>query len=317
LRQISRGTSAAGSASRSGHTVGPRRQGRGHARASPTQVKNAGARYFKLKLNGDPEHDAARLTRIGNELATLPYDHSVTLDANEAIWPTLAGLKARSSIVSDRDSALNADCNKAAVHRAADAARDHAAKSPLGGLGPPRFYHRRGRRFPTMHFRAARGARLSRHLLQILQGKSTSRSSMRPAARRMERAGGERFLRVGRGPDLSGPDSASSRTSRLGALIGRHPCRAPTATIMSMAFADTPRRGGGKPFLRPIPTSYARDGNCIRLSIHDGDLLTGSLATPGFATGVHPDWSALSPLEQPKSKNSKGAGDMTTPNASA
>jgi hypothetical protein len=35
---------------------------------------------------------------------------------------------------------------------------------------------------------------------------------------------------------------------------------------------------------------------------YDGDLLTGSLATPGFATAVHPDWSALSPLEQPKTK---------------
>ncbi len=27
--------------------------------------ENAGARYFKLKLNGDPEADAARLIRIG------------------------------------------------------------------------------------------------------------------------------------------------------------------------------------------------------------------------------------------------------------
>ena len=30
--------------------------------------ENGGARYFKLKLNGDPEHDAARLIRIGKEL---------------------------------------------------------------------------------------------------------------------------------------------------------------------------------------------------------------------------------------------------------
>ena len=45
--------------------------------------ENAGARYFKLKLNGDPAHDAARLIRIGNELATLPHDYHVTLDANE------------------------------------------------------------------------------------------------------------------------------------------------------------------------------------------------------------------------------------------
>ena len=47
---------------------------------------------------------------------------------------------------------------------------------------------------------------------------------------------------------------------------------------------------------------YAADGDKIRLSIHDGDLLTGSLVQPGFATSVHPDWSALPPLEQPKAR---------------
>src|SRR2546428_6609830 len=45
--------------------------------------ENAGARYFKLKLNGDPEYDAARLIRIGKELVTLPQEYSVTLDVNE------------------------------------------------------------------------------------------------------------------------------------------------------------------------------------------------------------------------------------------
>ena len=50
----------------------------------------------------------------------------------------------------------------------------------------------------------------------------------------------------------------------------------------------------------------------IRLSIHDGDLLTGSLTAPGFATGVHPDWATLSPLATTKSKNTAGASDMTT-----
>ena len=47
---------------------------------------------------------------------------------------------------------------------------------------------------------------------------------------------------------------------------------------------------------------YVRDGNKIRLAIHDGDLLTGSLTTSGFATAVHPDWSAMSPLERPAAK---------------
>eukprot|EP01035_Chromulina_nebulosa_P031932 gene31932-42605_t len=40
-------------------------------------TENGGSRYFKLKMNGDPEADAARLTRIGQALTTLPYDYRV------------------------------------------------------------------------------------------------------------------------------------------------------------------------------------------------------------------------------------------------
>src|SRR4029077_19742605 len=66
--------------------------------------ETAGARYFKLKLNGDPAHDADRLIRIGATLAALPYDYRVTLDANEQ-YPDLA---ARSALVERlaRDKAL-------------------------------------------------------------------------------------------------------------------------------------------------------------------------------------------------------------------
>jgi hypothetical protein len=51
------------------------------------------------------------------------------------------------------------------------------------------------------------------------------------------------------------------------------------------------------------PDLYRDDGHGVRLSIHHGDLLTGSLIATGFATGVHPDWAALSPLGQPKARN--------------
>ena len=66
-------------------------------------------------------------------------------------------------------------------------------------------------------------------------------------------------------------------------------------------FADTPA-AEAEAFLSAHPDLYIRDGNCIRLAIHEGDLETGSLTSPGFATAVHPDWSALSPLQQPKAK---------------
>ena len=63
------------------HTVGMDDKVEGEGGVADRE--NAGARYFKLKLNGDPVHDAERLTRIGSELATLPHDYRVTLDANE------------------------------------------------------------------------------------------------------------------------------------------------------------------------------------------------------------------------------------------
>jgi hypothetical protein len=66
-------------------------------------------------------------------------------------------------------------------------------------------------------------------------------------------------------------------------------------------FGDTPA-SEAESFLMAHPDLYTRNGDTIRLAIHDGDLLTGSLTSPGFATAVHPDWSALSPLQQPKAK---------------
>ena len=66
-------------------------------------------------------------------------------------------------------------------------------------------------------------------------------------------------------------------------------------------FDNTPATEA-QAFLTAHPDLYSRDGNIIQLSIHDGDLLTGSLTAPGFATSVHPDWAILAPLEQPKAK---------------
>jgi hypothetical protein len=66
-------------------------------------------------------------------------------------------------------------------------------------------------------------------------------------------------------------------------------------------FDNTPA-AEAQAFLAAHPDLYSCDGDIIRLSIHDGDLLTGSLTAPGFAASVHPDWANLSPLEQPKAK---------------
>jgi hypothetical protein len=71
-------------------------------------------------------------------------------------------------------------------------------------------------------------------------------------------------------------------------------------------FGDTPL-AEAEGFVAGHPDLYVNDGNNIRLSIHDGDLLTGSLVTAGFATSVHPDWSSLPSLEQPKARTKEQA----------
>ena len=112
------------------HTVGMDDQVEGEGGVADTH-ENAGARYFKLKLNGDPEADAARLIRIGAELATLPHDYSVTLDANEQ-YADLAALGALVERL-DRDAALKPIAEKL-LYIEQPMPRDIFRQSPLGQL---------------------------------------------------------------------------------------------------------------------------------------------------------------------------------------
>ena len=112
------------------HTVGLDDQVEGEGGVADAR-ENSGARYFKLKLNGDPEADAARLIRIGKELATLPHEYSVTLDANEQY----ADLAALSALVDrlDRDTALKPIAAKL-LYIEQPMPRDIFRQSPLGEL---------------------------------------------------------------------------------------------------------------------------------------------------------------------------------------
>ena len=66
-------------------------------------------------------------------------------------------------------------------------------------------------------------------------------------------------------------------------------------------FGETPA-AEAEAFLGAHPDLYANEGGKVRLAIHDGDLLTGSLTAPGFACAVHPNWSTMAPLDRPRTK---------------
>jgi L-alanine-DL-glutamate epimerase-like enolase superfamily enzyme len=252
--------------------------------------ENAGARYFKLKLNGDPEHDADRLTRIGRELATLPHDYRVTLDANEQY----ADLAVLSALVDrlDREAALRPITAKL-LYIEQPMPRDITRQTPLGALARRDFIVDEADdsydAFPMARALGYRG-------ISSKSCKGIYKSVINAARAAKWSAGGEKCFIAGE--DLTCQAGlAVQQDLALGALIGvTHAER--NGHHYVDGFGDTPA-AEAEAFLAAHPDLYARDGDKVRLAIHDGDLLTGSLTKPGFATSVHPDWSTMQPLAQP------------------
>jgi hypothetical protein len=257
--------------------------------------ENAGARYFKLKLNGDPVHDAERLTRIGRELATLPHDYQVTLDANEQY----ADLVALGALVDrlDRDAALRPIAAKL-LYVEQPMPRDITRQSPLGALARRDFIVDEADdsydAFPVARALGYRG-------ISSKSCKGIYKSVINATrAAKWSAAGQKCFIA---GEDLTCQAGlAVQQDLALGALIGvTHAER--NGHHYVDGFGETPA-AEAQAFLAAHPDLYAQDGHKVRLAIHNGDLLTGSLTTPGFATAVHPVWSTMSPLAQPHPKNS-------------
>jgi hypothetical protein len=276
------------------HTVGMDDRVEGEGGVADAK-ENAGARYFKLKLNGDPAHDAERLIRIGRELATLPHDYQVTLDANEQY----ADLGALGALVDrlDRDAALRPIAAKL-LYIEQPMPRDITRASPLGALARRDFIVDEADdsydAFPVARALGYRG-------ISSKSCKGIYKSVINATrAAKWSAAGQTCFIA---GEDLTCQAGlAVQQDLALGALIGvTHAER--NGHHYVDGFGDTPAAEANA-FLAAHPDLYASDGHKVRLAIHDGDLLTGSLTTPGFASAVHPVWSAMSPLVQPLPKNS-------------
>ena len=257
------------------------------------QRKNAGARYFKLKLGGDPEADAARLTRIGRELATLPFDYKVTLDGNEQY----ADLTALASLVHqlEHDSALQPIFRKL-LYIEQPMPRNVTRQSPLGEA-------LRRRRIIIDEADDSYDAWPAAHRLGYSGISSKSCKGIYKSIvnftriAKLDEDGAECFVT---GEDLTcQPGLALQQDLALGALLCLEHAERNGHHYVD-GFGETPHAEAAG-FAAAHPDLYADAGQGIRLSIHNGDLLTGSLHATGFATAVHPDWSALRPLEQPKS----------------
>jgi hypothetical protein len=274
------------------HTVGmdDKVEGKGGV-ADPAD--NAGARYFKLKLGGDPLADTARLIQIGKELGKLPYDYKVTLDANEQY----ADLTALAALVAslDRDSALRPIAAKL-LYVEQPMPREIFRQSPLGELTRRDFIIDEADdsydAFPAARALGYRG-------ISSKSCKGIYKSVLNAVRAEKWSAGGAKFFITGE--DLTCQAGLGVQQDlALGALIGvTHAERNGHHYVDGFAGASDKE---AEAFLSAHPDLYIRDGNTVRLLIHDGDLLTGSLTLAGFASGAHPDWAALRPLQHPTTR---------------
>lgn len=270
------------------HTVGldDRIEGQGGV-TDPRE--NSGARYFKLKLGGNPDSDGTRLAAIGSQLAALPYDYKVTLDANEQY----ADLDALTTLVErlDRDAALKPIASKL-LYIEQPMPRDVTRHSPLGALASRDFIIDEADdsydAFPAARALGYRG-------ISSKSCKGLYKSIINAVrAAKWSGEGGKFFIT---GEDLTCQAGlAVQQDLALGALIGVSHAERNGHHYVD-GFADAPLTEA-QAFRSAHSDLYTGEGENIRLAIHDGDLLTGSLAVPGFASSVHPDWPALAPLKE-------------------
>ena len=279
------------------HTVGldDKVEGEGGV-ADPNE--NSGARYFKLKLNGDPEADAVRLTRIGKELATLPHDYGVSLDANEQY----ADLSALSALIDrlDRDSSLRPVAAKL-LYVEQPMPRHITRASPLGKLSQRNFIIDEA---DDSYDAFSKARTLGYRGISSKSCKGIYKSIVNATRAAKWSSEAEKFFVTGE--DLTCQAGlAVQQDIALGALIGLSHAERNGHHYVA-GFAGTPI-AEAEAFLSHHPDLYVREGDTIGLSIHHGDLLTESLSQPGFASAVHPNWQALSALQQPKARNQEQA----------
>jgi hypothetical protein len=255
--------------------------------------ENSGARYFKLKLAGNPEADAARLVRIGRELVKLPHSYSVTLDANEQ-YADLADLR---SLVDrlGKDAGL-APIASRLLYIEQPMPRDLTRAAPIGGMAVYDFIIDEADDSYNA-FVCARA--LGYRGISSKSCKGIYKSVINATRAAKWSTPREKFFVTGE--DLTCQAGLSVQQDlALGALIGiTHTER--NGHHYVDGFADTPPDEANA-FLAAHPDLYARAGDQVRLAVHDGDLLTDSLSSPGFATGVHPLWPAMQVFRQPKAR---------------
>jgi hypothetical protein len=223
----------------------------------------------------------------------LPYDYRVTLDANEQ-YADLAALGALVDRL-EREAALRPITAKL-LYIEQPMPRHITRQSPLGALARRDFIVDEADdaydAFPMARALGYRG-------ISSKSCKGIYKSVVNATRAAKWSASGDKCIIAGE--DLTCQAGlAVQQDLALGALIGvTHAERNGHHYVDGFGGAPAAEADA---FLGAHPDLYANEGGKIRLAIHDGDLLTGSLTAPGFACAVHPNWSTMAPLGRPRTK---------------
>ena len=245
------------------------------------EVSATGCRYFKLKLGGDPEKDHARLAAIAEALERAGIDYRVTVDANEQY----ADVKALATLV---HALAKADDLKLLAERLL------YIEQPL-----PRektwdtSFEAMGERFAFIideadgHYDAFEQAqRLGYRGVSSKSCKGLYKALLNGVrSAQWNREGIPTFVAA---EDLTCQAGlAVQQDTALAAFLGiTHAER--NGHHYVDGFADTPE-DEARGFLAAHPDLYEDVAGMVLLKIRDGALAIGSLAQPGFASGVEPN----------------------------
>jgi L-alanine-DL-glutamate epimerase-like enolase superfamily enzyme len=239
-----------------------------------------GCRYFKIKLCGDPARDIARLVELASVLNGLAVDYRATLDANEQYAePTKLATLIAEMTASDH---LRQFCERL-LYIEQPLPRELTWTTPLGDVA---------RRFAFIVDEADDGYDAFPRALALGYRGISSKSckglykSLLNGARAAAVEG--RFIS---GEDLTCQAGlAVQQDTALAAYIGCTHIERNGHHYVD-GFAGAPE---AQAFLGAHPDLYEQHDGGVRLKISDGRLTLGSLAVPGFASGVAPEAIASS-----------------------
>jgi hypothetical protein len=250
-----------------------------------------GHRYFKLKVAGAIEADVERLARIADVLDHEVEPYWATLDGNEqyeeigavvGLWrrigeePRLARL--RSAILFVEQPIARAHALDKPVH---ELAREVPIEIDESDADMSVFPRARALGYGGISAKSCKG--FSRALL----------NRARIARWNAEEGAGRYFMSA---EDLTTQGGvAVQQDLALATLTGAtHVERNGHHYVDGMAGAPEHEQ---RAFLGAHPDLYRLSDRRVRLSIRDGAVALGSLATPGLAVGVMPDFQAMQVME--------------------